>query len=61
MSATLCQLNKAEKKPLNEKQAREVTVVGINLAVRIIPVCFLQKNGSLYNKSKIRDELKSRT
>ena len=56
MSAAKCQLNEAEKKLLKEKQARGVTVVGIDLAARVIQVCYLQKNGTLYNKPKTRDE-----
>ena len=56
MSAAKCQLNEAEKKLLKEKQARGVTVVGIDLASRVIQVCYLQKNGTLYNKPKTRDE-----
>ena len=56
MSAAKCQLNEAEKKLLKEKQARGVTVVGIDLAARVIQVCYLQKNGTLCNKSKTRDE-----
>ena len=38
MSAAKCQLNEAEKKLLKEKQARGVTVVGIDLASRVIQV-----------------------
>ena len=56
MSAAKCQLNEAELKLLKEKQARGVTVVGIDLATRVIQVCYLQKNGTLYNKPKTRDE-----
>lgn len=40
MSAAKCQLNEAEKKLLiKEKQARGVTVVGIDLATRVKIVC----------------------
>lgn len=56
MSAAKCQLNEAELKLLKEKQDRGVTVVGIDLAARVIQVCYLQKNGTLYNKPKSRDE-----